>query len=352
MTTCLRGGRAFALTAAVFIGLLVPAGGVLAHGPDPAFSGGSFGQDQVLRFRWRSGSEPSPAIKTAIKEAAADVASSRSSRAAMFTYDAAGANPIGYGVGATCGVNGLACFTRDAPKGFTMWLREQGHVFDWGTLKWCQSYTTAPNGCYDAETIALDEFGHVESLDHHVNYSTNSDYEDAVVQTFSSTKPSTGWNRHTFGRCDSATLQLKYDVTSSSAKVSTCLDVATVLTLTASSVSIPTGGTTTLTARLNAVASASYGRLSGNALGGRTVTLQRRATGTSTWATVGTMPSGSLGGTYVVAQRPTADTQYRAVFTTPTNEGINGDTSPTVAVDVVTCTTVASSDVAIAIPCA
>ena len=51
-----------------------------------------------------------------------------------------------------------------------MWLREQGHVYDWGTLKWCQAYASPPNGCYDAETIALDEFGHVEGLGHHVNY--------------------------------------------------------------------------------------------------------------------------------------------------------------------------------------
>ena len=29
----------------------------------------------------------------------------------------------------------------DRPDGFTMWLREQGHVFDWGTMKWCQAYT-------------------------------------------------------------------------------------------------------------------------------------------------------------------------------------------------------------------
>ena len=101
-----------------------------------------------------------------------------------------------------CGVNGLACFTRSAPNGFTMWFREQGHVYDWGTLRWCQSYTTAPNGCYDAETIALDEFGHVEGLDHHVNYADDHDYEDAVVQTFSRTKPAAGWNTHAFGPCD------------------------------------------------------------------------------------------------------------------------------------------------------
>ena len=151
------------------------------------------------------------------------------------TYDAGGANPIGYGPGATCGVNGLACFTRSAPTGFTMWLREQGHVFDWGTLKWCQAYSSPPNGCYDAETIALDEFGHVEGLNHHGNYANDSDYLDAVVQTYSRTKPSSGWNMHAFGRCDVASLQLQYDMQTWSSKYSTCLDLATNLALSASS---------------------------------------------------------------------------------------------------------------------
>jgi hypothetical protein len=342
-----------AFAAAVLLSLTVPFGGATAHGPDPTLSGGPFGQDQVLRFRWRAGSEPTAAIKTAIKEAAADVTASRGSHAATFTYDAAGSNPIGYGAGATCGVNGLACFTRDAPHGFTMWLREQGHVFDWGTLKWCQAYATAPNGCYDAETITLDEFGHVEGLNHHVNYDSDSDYEDAVVQTFSRTKPSTGWNRHTFGRCDVATLQVQYDITSSAAKYSTCLDLATVLTLSTSSASIPTGGTATLTAALRIGSSSSYGRLIGNVASGRTVTLQRRAPGATTWVAVGTMPAGATAGTYVLAQRPGADTEYRAVFKTPTDEGVNGDTSPTVLVDVVVaCTTTVAGDGAIAVPCA
>ena len=72
--------------------------------------------------------------------------------------------------------------------------------------------STPPNGCYDAETIALDEFGHVEVLDHHVNYADDRDYTDAVVQTFSRTKPRDGWNMHVLGVCDIATLQIRYDV--------------------------------------------------------------------------------------------------------------------------------------------
>ena len=224
MTGRTRSPLSLAITALATVALAVSlTGGALAHGPDPALSGGAFDQDETLRFRWRSGSEPILAIKTAIKAAATDAIESRASRAPSFVFDSSGPNLIGYGAGATCGVNGLACFTRDAPDGFTMWLRELGHVFDWGTLKWCQTYSTPPSGCYDAETIALDEFGHVDGLGHHANYSDDSDYGDAVVQTYSRTKPNSGWNMHTLRRCDVATLQKLYDMTSSAAKYSTCL---------------------------------------------------------------------------------------------------------------------------------
>ncbi len=315
-------------------------GGATAHAPDPILGGGMFAQNQDLRFRWRAGSEPAAAIRTAIVAAAAAATASRGSKAATLTYDPNGANPIGYGAGATCGVNGLACFTRNAPTGFTMWLREQGHVFDWGTLKWCQAYATAPNGCYDAETIALDEFGHVEGLGHHVNYADDSDYTDAVVQTYSRTKPSAGWNAHAFGRCDVATLQMQYDMSAWTAKYSTCLALTSVLTLVTSSASIPTGGAATLTATLKVVDLAAYVRLGGNPVSARMVTLQRRAVGATAWTTVGTMSAAAAAGTYVLTQKPAADTDYRAIFKTPTDEGLGGDTSGTVRVYVGACTAV------------
>ena len=346
-----RATRLLTFGATAVAGLMISLSGASAHGPDPSFSGGPFGQNQALHFRWRAGSEPTTAIKTAINAAAAAANASRGSRAATFTYDAAGSNPIGYGTGATCGVNGLACFTRTVPTSFTMWLREQGHVFDWGTLKWCQAYTTPPSGCYDAETIALDEFGHIEVLDHHANYAGDSDYQDAVVQTFSRTKPAAGWNMHTFGRCDVATLQRQYDMQSWTAKYSTCLALTTVLTLTAAPTAVLFGAPTTLTATLTVANYASYLRLGGNPISGRVVALQRRAPGTTTWLSVGTMAVGSSAGTYVLSQGLTADAEYRAVFTSSTTEGLNGSTSPTIRVYVGGCIGAAARDVAITVPC-
>lgn len=328
--------RAGWLAVVVAAALLLPAT-VTAHGPDPVLGNDWWSQDQVLTFDWRSGSTPPAALRAAITAAAADANASRKSRAATFSYRDGGDNPIGYGAGNTCGANGIACFTRDAPDGFTMWFREQGHPFDWGSLKWCQTYTVPPNGCFDVENIALDEFGHVEGLGHHVNKSDGSDFADAVVQTVSRAKPTAGWNRHDFGRCDVATLQREYDVSSSSVKLSTCLDLDTTLTLAAAPVSIAYNGKSSLTATLKVASVSGYDRLKGNALSSRLVTLQRRPAGTSTWLTVGTMAASSSG-TYRTTITLRSSTEFRAVFKSPADEGLTGDTSSTVTVKVGSCT--------------
>ena len=331
--------RRLRLAALASVVLLV--GGVVparAHDPDPVL-GPMWADDEDLTFRWRSGAEPVAEIRTAIREAAADNNATKASQAATFTYATNGLGLVGYGPGATCGVNGIGCFTRNAPGGgFTMWLREQGRVFDWGTLKWCQMYGSPPNGCYDAETIALDEFGHIQGLDHHVNHSDDRDYLDAVVQTFSRTRPNSGWNMHVYGRCDIATLQLRYDVASWTTPYSTCLDLTTTLTLSASPTSIAYGGTTRLTAVLKVADVGAYYRLKINPISERTVRLQRRPPGASTWTTVGTMPATGASGTYSLSQKLQTDAEFRATFTAPSSEGLGNDTSGTVRVIVADCT--------------
>jgi len=303
---------------------------VTAHAPDPIFSG-RWNQNQALRYGWRSGAVPPDVYKSAINAAAADASASRGSQAATFSYSSSGTNPIGYGTAATCSSIGIACFTRNAPASFTMWMREQGHRFDWGSLRWCQAYSTWPDGCYDVENIMLDEFGHVEILNHHGNYYGDADYTDAVVQTGSRTKPKAGWNAHSFARCDVASLQVQYDMQGWGAKYSTCLDLATTLSLGASAGYVAYGGTVTLTATLKVADSAAYSRLALNPVSLRTVTLQRRPPGGS-WASVGTMSNGSTSGTYTKAVQLTTRTEFRAVFAKPSNEGLRASTSPTVTV--------------------
>jgi hypothetical protein len=327
--------RRFAIACALLMSVAFVAQAT-AHGPDPILSGGRFAQDDVLTFRWRSGSTPPSAIQTAIRAAAGDVGESKASRAPSFAYSASGVSSIGYGAG-TCGVNGIGCFTRTAPDSFTMWLREHGRVYDWGTLRWCQMQSTPTNGCYDAETIALDEFGHVTILDHHVNFADDSDYEDAVVQTYSRTRPKAGYDAHAFGACDTATLQLQYDIPLASSPISSCLDLATTLSLDSDYPEVGDGDTVTFSSVLRTAVDAGYVRLSDNVLSKRTVRLQRRVTGSTTWATIATMTSGSPTGTYTSALVLHATADYRAIFSTPATEGLRGDTSPTISVRVIPC---------------
>ena len=317
---------------ATFVAGSIPA---VAHAPDPALGGALFAQDQALSFRWRSGSEPPAIIKTAIKNAAAASNDSRGSRAATFAYHASGGSQIGYGTG-TCGPNGIGCFTRTAPTSFTMWLREHGRVYEWGVLRWCQIQLV--NGCYDAHTIALDEFGHIEILDHHVNFADERDYTDAVVQTYSRTRPKAGWDMHAYGVCDVATLQLEYDIPGASSKYSTCLDLATTMSLAADDPSAAYRQTVTLTAVLRVATTSAYGRLSDNPVSLRTVTLQGRTVGASSWYTVGTMSPSSPTGSYVLSRQMVGSTDFRAVFTAPSDEGLRGVTSSTVRVTVAPCT--------------
>jgi hypothetical protein len=319
--------------------LVLAAGPVSAHSPDPIMGGALWALDQVVLYSWKAGYEPPVAMRNAIQTGGSDSNATKASRAATFLLATTGGSPIDYGVNVSCGVNGLACFSRaNAPVSFTMSFREHGHRFDWGTLRWCQMLAAPwPDGCFDVENVALDEFGHVEILGHHANYTNGSDYLDAVVQTVSGGKPTVGWNAHAYGRCDTATLQRKYDVPSWTTRYSTCLDLVTKLVLTAQPSSIYTGSTVTFTATLTVANDTSYERMANNPVSGRTVSLQRRSPGGTSWTTVATMPAGTSAGTYVYGTSPTATNDWRAVFSKPASEGLRAATSGTVRVTVSSC---------------
>ena len=225
MTTIHRPRLLATAAVAVLLGSSLGAGAATAHGPDPALSGGGFSQNQVLRYRWRSGSEPAAVIKTAIKAAAGDANDSRASKAATFTYDAGGASPIGYGAGRPAASTASRASRATSRTTSRCGSGSRAMSSTGGRCAGARRTTRPPNGCYEAENIALDEFGHVEGLGHHDNYDSDSDYADAVVQTYSRTKPQEGWNKHVFGRCDVARLQIIYDLVrqrTSTRHASTC----------------------------------------------------------------------------------------------------------------------------------
>ena len=327
-----------AVVPVVLVALAIPAS-LLAHSPDPGMAWPLFAQDQELEFKWKAGEVPPDRIKAPILAGVNDATGSRGgSRAPTFAYDAGGASTVEYGLNVFCGIAGLACADAwNAPDSFKVAFREHGHRFDWGVLQWCQMQPAMLNGCYDVENIMLDELGHVTGLGHHVNFADASDYLDSVVQTVSRARPKAGWNAHAFGRCDQAKLQLLYGRNLAATKFSTCLDLKTILGIFVSDTSIPPRTTITFTAQLRTQDVAGYERLRNNNLSGRTVILQRRAPGATAWTTVGTMPGGSVVGTYVMNQSPTATYDWRMVFNTPADEGVNGSISASVRVTVSAC---------------
>jgi hypothetical protein len=332
--------RALAVPAVVILGVLVTAGPVRAHGPDPVLGGTRWTQNQVLPYQWKSGQVPPSWLAAAIDAAAADANRSRASQAAMFTRPGgSAASTIAYGEPTGCSSAGIACFDRsNAPYMFRMWFRAQGYVFDWGTLRWCEGLTTLVNGCFDAETIALDEFGHVELLNHHVNRADLSDYLDAVVQATSRARPATGWQVHAFGRCDVARLQLEYDRPTPRDPFSSCLAIPTSTTISASSTNIWIGDTMQFTVTLRTTSSSANRSLANDPVSARTITLQRRPIGSTSWLSLWTMASSpTIEGTYVLSVSPSLTYDWRAVFTPAAGDGALSSTSPIVRVTVGGC---------------
>lgn len=322
-----RSRRILAGLSAAWIMAALIVGPVAAATPDPVISP-AWPVDSVLRYRWASGAIPPTAMQTAISAGITGATTTSRSHAPRYTYDAGAANAVAYGTSVPCGVNGLACMSRYVPTGFGIWFRENGHRYDWGTLRWCEM-SGSPDGCFQARTVMLDELGHIDGLDHHVNLAGDSDYTDAVVQAVTRAKPQAGWNASAFGRCDVATLQQVYDVSAWTTLYSTCLDIPTEMSLAASRLSIDSGMTITFAATL---LSDGTGRLSHNPMAGRVVVLQQL--GGTGWTDVATMSGTASAGSYAATISPRWSAAYRALFRKPSSEGVRTSASLSVSITV------------------
>ncbi len=312
---------ATAATAFALLAILFPSA-VLGDTPDPVL-GPAWPQDSALEYHWATGGVPPAAIRTALIEGATDATVSRASRAPSFTYDTTAANDVGYGIPMPCASNAIACAYRNVPTGFDVWLRESGHKYDWGTLRWCEVVAFAA-GCFSAETLMLDELGHIDGLAHHPNLPDESDYTDSVVQAGSHAKPQAGWNASAFGVCDTATLQTMYDVPSWSTPYSTCLAIPATLSLSMT----PPGAASGSVIFTSAFRAADGGRLNGNPLAGRRVVLQARIS--FNWVDVVVMAGMTTAGSYSISISVRPVTDYRAVYRATASEGLRTAVSPTI----------------------
>jgi hypothetical protein len=261
------------------------------------------------------------------------VAQSRNSRAATFQRVSNADSVISYSVMVPCSSYGIACMNRTGvPDSFVgMWFRPHNWPFEWGNLKWCQALATFTNGCYDVENVALDEFGHIELLGHHVNFDDERDFTDSVVQFAARSRPKEGWNQHVFGRCDVARLQLEYELRSAADPVSSCLNLPTSLTIAGPS-SVGSGGLVRITGTLKIATATAARELSGDLLSARVITLQKKALGATSWSTVGTLSPNSTAGSYGLTITVSQTADYRLQYSSPASEGLGNATSSTLRI--------------------
>jgi len=331
------GGAAAALASLALLAA-GPAPSTLAHGPNPLFGTNLWEHDQIVGYMWAPGAVPPGWMAAEIDAAAEDVEQSRKSRAALFQRVSKADSKIWYGGPWPCPAYGIACVNRSgAPDQFAgMWFRPHGWPFDWGSLRWCQGLAAPANGCYDVENVALDEFGHIEIIGHHVNYDDERDFLDSIVQYAARARPRDGWNEHVFGRCDVARLQLEYELITAWDPVSTCLSLATSLSIVPGSTWISPGQSVRISGNLKVATMSSARALSGDPLSARNVTLQRRAPGTSGWSAAGTLLPNAAPGGYSLTISPTQTTDYRLVFS-PSAEGTLTSQTSVVRIVVSSC---------------
>jgi hypothetical protein len=311
------------VTVALAVSLTAPA--ALANVITPTYSG-LWGQNQEVPFRWKEDGVPPGWMKNAISGAAGDSARSRNAKAPTFVLRDGSESWVTYSAELPT-TTSLAFAHRNAPNWFRIWLRTQGHVFDWGTLRWCQFYDNPPNGCFDAQTAALHEFGHVHALQH-----SSVQPPHTLMQPLSLSKPKEYYNMRGYGPCDVAALQTRYEAQTASTPISTCLSLATDLALSASTTTVSTTSGVTFTASLAIADDVVHAKLAGDPLSGRQVFLQRRSPGGSTWTTQAQMAGTTTAGTYRLTVTPGATYDWRAVFSQPSTEGLDGAASAVIRV--------------------
>lgn len=311
---------------------LEPAG---AARPTPHFAAGGWGQDKTLSYRWRPGAVPPSWAKSPLKTAADDAQRTSFSRSPAFPARTGAHNLVAYtgSLPSFCSTTAIACAGRAMPVSWAAWIRPYGTEYAWGTLRWCQK-TSASSGCFDIRRVMLHELGHIVGLNHPSAAGFSLGSGDSIMQAITPARPQPGASRHAFGRCDVATLQELYDSTDNKTAISTCNDVATRATLTASRTSVPRGSTVKLTAQLRVDSRSAYRQLSGNPLNGRSLQLKyRRAGSADDWKAVW-MRSTYSQGRYEASLAPGASWEFKAVFAKPQDEGLRYSRSDIVKVKV------------------
>jgi len=193
--------------------------------------------------------------------------------------------------------------------------------------------------------VALDEFGHIEIIGHHVNYADESDYTDSVVQATSRSRPGRAGTRTSSGVATSPACSSS---TSSRAPMGWSRPASRSVP---SATLIAAGGSVRITGNLKIAVASAARSLSGDPLSGRAINLQRRALGSTTWATMAALTATGTAGSYAISFAPASTVDYRLSFSATSPEGLLGSVSSVVRITVTACTAVAAVGIGPQVAC-
>lgn len=312
------------------------AASVAAHEPtSDGGSRGSFSSDQLVTYRF-AGSYPSfmTGAVTAGFETYYHDASAHNSLAPRLDYSSSGTARVFYRLQSTSPCSGrtgwIGCAKFGGTTAFELYVRDLAGHPDWGWYE-ASSSCSGIGVCFYMKRSILHELGHaIFSFGH-----DDQGEDDTVMASFQPAASATGWNRKVWQRCDQAASQLLWGARNVAGPIGECMDhvtgagsngLKTEVTLGASDTMVCVGESVNLSGTLSIAVNSNYGRLSGDPLGSRTVTIKRDG---AVWVT---RTTGSTTGNYsATASFSTAGSRaYVTSFPSEGYEALTGDTSPTV----------------------
>lgn len=332
--------RSIAAVAAAAV--LFTAAPVAAHEVTVSGSRGSFSSDQVVTYKYAGTylAWVTTAVNAVFQTSYADP-DTNNSRAPILDYLAGGTAIVTYSSSSTSPCSGnpnwLACASNGGTSSFRVYLRNlvsAPHANDWGWYE-NDSSCSGDSVCFYAKRSLIHELGHaIFTFDH-----DGQGEDDTVMGDNQPSASATGWNYKEWTRCDQAAAQLLWEAKVKAGPIAECFDhitgagsngLNTVVTLVAAPTSVCPGDNVMVSGSLKIATNTNYGRLSGDPLGARQVTIKRDG------VTVATPTTNSTTGNFAVtisAGSAPSDVLV-ASFANEGSEALTGDSSPSVTLTV------------------